>query len=65
MGMNERTKKILIALIPGEICVILAVFMFVRANQNNDSTSLYIAIGAIVAGSLISAINILKIPKDQ
>lgn len=63
--MDERTKKILLALIPGELCVILAVFMFFRANQNNDTTSIYVAIGSIVAGSLISGLNVLKIIREK
>jgi RsiW-degrading membrane proteinase PrsW (M82 family) len=65
MDMTERSKKILLALIPGELCVILAVLMFIRASNNNDSTSLYIAIGAMVVGSLISGFGVFKILKDQ
>jgi RsiW-degrading membrane proteinase PrsW (M82 family) len=65
MDMTERTKKILFALIPGELCVVLAVFMFLRASNNNDSTSLSIAIGAMVVGSLISGLSVFKILKDQ
>ncbi|MFN3265689.1 MAG: hypothetical protein ACK41E_02510 [Deinococcales bacterium] len=56
-------EQIIPALIPGELCVVLAVLMFIRANQNNDSTSLYIAIGSMIAGSPISGLSVWSILK--
>ena len=57
--MSENTKKLLIALIPGEVCGLAAIVMLFRSGGNTSSLEFYIAIGAVMFGSVISGLRLI------
>ncbi len=63
--MSELTKKLLIALLPGEICGLAAIVLLFRSAGDTNSLEFMMAVTVVLIGSVVTGLRLLAWKKDK
>ena len=63
--VSENTKKLLIALLPGEVCGLAAIILLVRSSANTNSLEFMLAIAAVMIGSVVTGLRLVAWKKNK
>jgi hypothetical protein len=63
--VSEKTKKLLIALLPGEVCGLAAIIMLFRSGGNTNSLEFYLAVGSVIVGSVMTGLRLVAWNKNK